>query len=84
MARYKHEAKITVKMGRFPLDMLRYDACYPDTQQDSAAMEHYPGNPQDVKNIKVCKITDSKTDGFTSARWKSFGCEIEVLPVRRL
>ena len=84
--RYKHEAKITVRLGRFPLDMLRYDSCYPATQQDSAAMENYTGSREEkaARVVTVCKVTGSKFDGFTVGRWQSFGCDVEIIPVRKL
>lgn len=81
---YMHEAKITVKLGQFPLDMLRYDACYPATQVDVVAMSEYSSEPYTPQIVTVRKITDSKCNGFTPARWQSFGCDIDVQPVRKL
>ena len=83
MKTYEHEAEITLR-GRFPLDMLRYDACCPATERDSETMEHYPGDRSKPKTIRVRKVTNYPTDGFTPARWQSFGCQISVLPVRKL
>ena len=82
--RYIHEAKIQVKLGRFPLDMLRYDCCYPASQEDAEAMAYYPDVKQAEKSIMVCKITDSKIDSFTPDRWRSFGCEIIISAIRKI
>lgn len=50
--------------GQFPIDMLRYDACWPSTQQDVAAIERIGTR----RRIQLRGITAP-----TAARWKSFG-----------
>ena len=58
--------------GPFPLDMLRYDCCWPATGDDSAKMAEcaYGQPPQEI-TVK-CYAADRRRD-FTPARWESFG-----------
>lgn len=51
--------------GLFPLDMLRYDACWPARQDDVVAMTA-PGNPE-----RGVRIESEKAP--TIGRWRSFG-----------
>ena len=63
-------------IGAFPLDMLRYDECYPCTQGDVAKIAY-----KDSKQVyRVSLGTNNST--VTSARWESFGwrvIEIETM-----
>lgn len=54
----------------FPLDMLRYDACWPDTQADAAAMARTfePGNRELVRVTLMC----ANPSAPTRERWNSF------------
>jgi hypothetical protein len=66
---------VVVGASSFPIDMLRYDFCFPDTQQDVNAM--------DVRGSRcVTLVSRAAHDGVpTRDRWKSFGWEvIEVTP----
>lgn len=65
-------------VGSFPLDMLRYDACFPSKSEDAAVISEsmntvgkwtvrvskFVGNVQRSRNLEEC---------FTIDRWKSFG-----------
>lgn len=68
--------------GRFPLDMLRYDSCFPASESDAykieATYEEYS-----KWSIRIAKPTRNLVvvggkDDFTIARWESFGCKIEI------
>lgn len=48
--------------GHFPLDMLRYDECWPATGEDAAKMDE-----KDLRTIQLATITRP-----TKARWSSF------------
>lgn len=62
--------------GVFPLDMLRYDACWPYTEsQDSTALG---GAWHDAKLRRVVLQTNSPT-APTEGRWKSFGWRVVAL-----
>lgn len=58
--------------GRFPLDMLRYDACYPVTSSDVQRIEDTSdvraGNVEGIRLAHVGERTWLPTDG----RWRSF------------
>jgi hypothetical protein len=57
--------------GQFPIDMLRYDLCWPATGSDSTDIEHsHPSSTIlhriDLKGLKLP----------TAARWESFGWKL--------
>ncbi len=56
--------------GAFPTDMLRYDACYPNSSEDVLSMMIRPGDKRYLKNRKVTLRTDF--GDITPARWASF------------
>lgn len=59
--------------GEFPLDMLRYDRCWPKTEaDDSRAMESsYLSSP--VRRVTLVTISEGAP---TVGRWESFGWRI--------
>lgn len=59
-------------VGCFPLDMLRYDACWPATGADASAMYFYPGDPANGDDYSVTLSTDC-VHAPTIDRWASFG-----------
>ncbi len=76
MARWYHEAAVPLReLERFPIDMLRYESCYPKRQEDARAIEQSVDSCSNPKptTVIVVKHTDSKRDPWTPARWESFG-----------
>ena len=64
----------TVKgSGPFPIDMLRYDLCYPKSEQDSYRLEK-TFQPRD-RSDHVVRLVSAKAP--TEARWGSFGWLVE-------
>ena len=62
---YKY--KFVVKgRGRFPLDMLRYDCCYPTG-------EFYPGKNNEESRLVEMAAIFPKNWSPTDQRWRSFG-----------
>jgi len=59
-------------VGRFPIDMLRYDASWPSTERDSSIIEH--SLIDRAIGAPVCLETYSK--GPTKGRWESFLWEV--------
>lgn len=57
-------------LGIFPLDMLRYDRCWPAGPSD-VAMVGYEIN--DLRVVSVRAYSENKNMPFTEARWASFG-----------
>lgn len=77
-----HRLEYTVTgRGRFPLDMLRYDASFPSKSESVAAIEYSLAEPHgsDVGfEVRLQRWTDqNKRDavrlGITEGRWRSFG-----------
>lgn len=67
--------------GKFPVDMLRYDSCYP-ADSDSATMillDDEEFSPRDVHLIMVRKTRDECFP--TVRRWGSFGWSCKSDPL---
>ena len=54
--------------GEFPLDMLRYDCCYPVT-----SVEHMDNDARGQRQVKLRHIGDHRMWSSTYPRWASFG-----------
>jgi hypothetical protein len=66
-----HSFKV-VGTGRFPLDMLRRDQCFPSTEDDAERAEH-------TKAMRIVSLTTYRErDLFmpTVGRWESFGWKV--------
>ena len=60
-----------IGMGRFPIDMLRYDGVYPMREQDSNTLEDW--RRMNVRTVVV------EGRSCTIARWGSFGWSISPI-----
>jgi hypothetical protein len=70
----------------FPIDMLRYDAAYPDSETDSSKItrsvehrivrEEYPNTTDEQVTVNVRSYCYNKTEWPTERRWQSFGWEV--------
>jgi hypothetical protein len=60
--------------GRFPIDMLRYDRCYPKTSEDASEISR-----TFLKTLvnEYCRVDLISEDDPTEGRWRSFGWHIE-------
>jgi hypothetical protein len=56
--------------GQFPYDMLRYDACWPATENDSRLLE---GTLRERRRVAIETIASFT---LTPDRWASFGWKI--------
>lgn len=76
--KWRQFAKITIPpFGEFPMDMLRYDACFPARSVDSANMV---GRSDEEREVVVARGSETKAHaGWTEGRWKTFGVKIELL-----
>jgi hypothetical protein len=80
---YKTTAAITGS-GRFPIDMLRYDKAFPDTEQEAGLIINTFDYPDPWK-IRVATYHTRRLSGvpaFTHGRWESFGCAVEIIDSR--
>jgi len=62
----------------FPIDMLRYDSCYPAREQDSNAIDrHYNHTSKESVRLKrgPYKLKNDATR-LNKSRWESFGWRI--------
>lgn len=80
-----HKTGIRTAKLYFPLDMLRYDSCYPAHTEDALRI----GNEmRDHWSVRLHKISNGKTQAgtLTDARWHSFGWEVVegTVSVRKL
>lgn len=84
--KYRQEIKATGK-GPFPIDMLRYDRCFPLREQDAAEIslshQEYLLRKEE-EPIYLVKFSADKKFSFTPERWKSFGWEIESCGVTKI
>ena len=71
-ARRTKKAKITSRFG-FPIDMLRYDSCWPATEQDAAAITKGFRSSYGVSAV----VEMDAAREWAVGRWKSFGCTLE-------
>ena len=69
---------------KFPIDMLRYDSCYPAKETDSHFLKKLTDEQQVFNNKKhwvvvVAKKVPEKAKAphFTNKRWESFKCFVE-------
>jgi len=70
-------------LGYFPLDMLRYDGCYPAGQDDVLHLvpdRHsrtaLTATPAPSVSIELIHIGDQRAWHPTEARWRSFGWRV--------
>lgn len=68
----------------FPIDMLRYDCCWPRNESDSYLIQGGAySEPKDARNVWLLHDADNKHWRPNVDRWKSFGWQVvhyEVLP----
>lgn len=69
------------RFSAFPIDMLRYDGCYPATENDSGeiveTMARRREEPKVMAPIKVKKITTNARWYPQTGRWESFGWRVD-------
>ena len=61
----------------FPLDMLRYDSCFPAGQEDACALTHAcVDSPEAQWKIRLARYVFVKDHLPTKDRWASFSCSV--------
>ncbi len=67
--------------GAFPLDMLRYDCCFPSHSNDTTAIEDSLAvGDGTLRKIRLIKYHGGKSHNLTPGRWESFGWKIDQTP----
>lgn len=78
MPMYCHTFKVAGRFP-FPVDMLRYDRCTPDSEADSGAIHNSitaaPGF--DRGPIRLMRWDSNKSWAPTFGRWESFGWKVD-------
>lgn len=68
--------------GAFPVDMLRYDGCYPLTEDDAYAIQRSIAGASHRKpwTVRVVRRRNNVREArsWTLARWRSFSVEVHV------
>lgn len=74
--KYLHEATFKGR-GYFPVDMLRYDSCWPATQEDASHLV-IDIRVKDDTVITVRRWSDKRgsAEAWTPKRWESFGWKL--------
>jgi hypothetical protein len=80
MTRQKNTTRFVVKgRGRFPVDMLRYDACWPASSEDAGKITRLiadADHPDRFSETPVTEVALTVAPGYgppTVARWNSYG-----------
>ncbi len=80
---YRSKATIVVPTGiSFPIDMLRYDQCFPANQ--NAVLDIGAINNLRIKYVMIEKVAETKgLAGFTIPRWESFGVKVTDIEISK-
>lgn len=66
--------------GTFPFDMLRYDGCYPESQDDVHRMLDSAYADPTLGTVRIVNLIQPVVAGFkkvvTVERWESFGWKV--------
>jgi hypothetical protein len=79
--------KFTVEgHGTFPFDMLRYDYCFPNCEENNLEVERVKGTWGVRRQVKLARYCENKKSMPTQARWHSFGWTVlpESIETHRL
>lgn len=72
----KYQTFIVHSQFGFPLDMLRYDACFPASGEDAGKIDRSLTNRETPLMVKIGRYVQNKSSMPTIRRWESFGCTI--------
>ena len=65
----------------FPIDMLRYDSCFPHTERDSGEITDSITSFKGF-SVEVGRYVKYKNIQPTIARWESFNCKVSKVETR--
>ncbi len=73
----KYKQTFTVKgKFQFPIDMLRYDGCFPFDESDGGKIERAMDAGCDPWEVKLMRYVETKNNLRTIDRWRSFCAEV--------
>lgn len=74
--------KVTFR-GHFPLDMLRYDMCFPDSEEDVAIIyDSIAISPLKGTTVTLARWVRGKKELPTADRWESFLAKVSEVETR--
>ena len=79
---YTGEARAQDPRAQFPVDMLRYDCCWPTREQDAGLIVQSlrPSHTRpEAPTIRLTRYGSPTPDPFTEARWELFGWTIKEI-----
>lgn len=85
MMKYYVEFRVqTTSLSGFPVDMLRYDSCWPRNSDDAATIHSIiSGDHKGPAQIAMVKYARTKAQhGVTIERWRSFMCHVDPANIR--
>ncbi len=77
-----HVKQFTVEgMGTFPIDMLRYDRCWPRTGADAAMVqeEHRTAGGRATRHVDIVTHVRPGQSWPTIDRWRSYGWLVTMI-----
>lgn len=79
MTRMRGPTRFTViGRGKFPIDMLRYDSCWPAKSEDARTITATFDEPRDPRETFEIGLMQAAGYGEpTVARWDSFGWKVQ-------
>ena len=81
MARKYYQTFTVESRYSFPIDMLRYDNCFPQTERDSGEITESIIGMKGF-SVGVGRFVEYKHVQPTIARWDSFGCKVSDIQIR--
>lgn len=60
--------------GQFPLDMLRYERCWP--ADSDMVLELVPPHTKEERVVELCRHVDFKKELPTAGRWQSYRWQV--------
>lgn len=83
MAKKYYQTFVVETDFQFPLDMLRYNRCFPDTEATAGLITaNLTEGLSPIRVIIGRYVETKKATPPTVARWKSFGCRVDDIEVR--
>jgi hypothetical protein len=84
MSKMKRLVVVVKGVGRFPMDMARYDRLVPESSEDAHAIEESLGggwaggkmNPREISLVGWIHGSDGGPSSVTKDRWESFGWKV--------
>ena len=82
MSLYKHTALVEWMGGPFPLDMLRYDRCWPVNDGGIRETNDYDRGVKHSVRVSKVSTHHDPVQAWTGERWASFGVLIMYADVQ--